>query len=101
MKYILYRIQYTNVKCSAKLPFTTVYIFSNYRGSDGSVVKNPPANAGDTYSIPGSGRSPGGGNCNSLQYSSLENPVDREVWPDTVRGVTKHQTLQSDRAGME
>ena len=44
----------------------------------GSVVKNPPANAGDMGSIPGSGRSPGEGNGNSRQYSSLENPMDRE-----------------------
>ena len=96
MKCILYRIQCTNVKCSAKLPLTTVYIFSNYRGSGSSVVKNPPASAGDTYSIPGSGRSPGGGNCNPLQDSSLENPMDSKVWPDTVCGVTKRQTLLSD-----
>ena len=101
MKCILYRIQGTNIKCSAKLPLTTVYIFSNYRGSGGSVIKNPCASAGDTYSIPGSGRSPGGGNCNPLQYSSLENPMDREVWLDTVHGVTKRQTLLSDRACME
>ena len=47
------------------------------------VVKNPPANAGDvrdTGSIPGSGRSPGEGNGNPLQYSSLENPMDRGAW---------------------
>ena len=46
----------------------------------GAVVKNLPANAGDTRdpgSIPGSGRSPGGGNGNPLQYSCLENPMDR------------------------
>ena len=43
----------------------------------GSVVKNAPANAGDTGSIPGLGRSPGKGNGNSLQYSCLGNPVDR------------------------
>ena len=46
---------------------------------DGSVVKNPPANAGDVGSVPGSGRSPGGGNDNPLQYSYLGNPVDREA----------------------
>ena len=96
MKCILYRIQCTNVKCSSKLPLTTVYICSNYRGSGGSVVKNPPASAGETYSIPGSGSSPGGGNCNPLQYSSLENPMDREVWWGTVFGVTKCQTLLSN-----
>ena len=43
----------------------------------GSVVKNPPANAGDLSLIPGSGRSPGEGNGNPLQYSCLENPMDR------------------------
>ena len=45
-----------------------------------SVVKNPPANAGDPGSIPGSGRSSGGGHGNPLQYSCLENPMDREAW---------------------
>ena len=43
------------------------------------MVKNPPANAGDTGLIPGSGRSPGGGNGNPLQYSCLENLMDRGV----------------------
>ena len=43
------------------------------------VVKNLPANAGDMGSIPGSGRSPGGGNGNPLQYSCLDNPMDREA----------------------
>ena len=42
-----------------------------------SVVKNTPANVGDLGSIPGSGRAPGGGNENPLQYSCLENPLDR------------------------
>ena len=46
----------------------------------GSVVKNLPANAGDVDVIPGSGRSPGEGNGNPLQYSCLENPIDRAVW---------------------
>ena len=56
------------------------------------VVKNPPANAGDigdTGSIPGSGRSPGGGHGNPLQCSCLENPMDRGAWWATVHGVTK------------
>ena len=43
----------------------------------GTVVKNLPANAGDTGSIPGLGRTPGGGNGNPLQYSILENPMER------------------------
>ena len=46
----------------------------------GTVVKNPPANAGDEGSIPGSGRSPGGGNGNPLQNSCLENSTDIRVW---------------------
>ena len=46
----------------------------------GLVVKNPPANAGDSGSIPGLGRSPGGGNGNPLQYSCLENPMDKGAW---------------------
>ena len=55
----------------------------------GSVVKNPPANAGDVGSILGSGRSPGEGNDNPLQYSCLGNPMDRGAWQATVHGVTK------------
>ena len=62
---------------------------------DGSVVKNPPARAGDTGDvgwIPGSGRSPGGGSSNPLQYSYLENPMDRGAWWAIVHGVAKSQT---------
>jgi len=49
-----------------------------------SVVKNPPANAGDLGSIPGLGKSPGGGNGNPLQYSCLGNLMDRGAWRATV-----------------
>ena len=59
------------------------------------VVKNPPATAGDIRdvgSIPGLGRSPGGGYGNPLQYSCLENPMDRGAWWVTVHGVTKSRT---------
>ena len=55
----------------------------------GSVVKNPPANAGDTGLLPGSGRSPGEGNSNPLQYSWLGHPMDRGAWQVTVHGVAK------------
>ena len=55
----------------------------------GSVVKNPPANAGDSGSIPGLGRSPGEGTGNPLQYSCLENFMDRGAWQARVHGVTK------------
>ena len=60
------------------------------------MVKNLPANAGDTGSIPGSGRSPGEGNDNPLQYYCLENPKDRGVWWVTVHGAAKSQTSLSD-----
>ena len=51
------------------------------------MVKNPLVNAGDVGSVPGSGRSSGVGNGNSLQYSFLENPMDRKAW--WVHGVAK------------
>ena len=53
------------------------------------MVKNPPANAGDAGSIPGSRGSPREGNGNPLQYSCLENLMDREALWATVYGVTK------------
>ena len=53
------------------------------------MVKNLPANAGDVGSIPESGRSPGEGNGNPLQYSYLENPMDRGTWWATVHRITK------------
>ena len=58
----------------------------------GSVVKNLPANPGDpgdAGSVPGSGRSRGVGNGNPLQYSCLENPMDRGAWQGAVHGVVK------------
>ena len=54
-----------------------------------SVVKNPSANAGNLGSISGSGRSPGGGNGNPLQYSCLGNPMDRGAWWAIFCGVAK------------
>ena len=61
----------------------------------GPVVKNLPPSAGDTGdvgAIPGSGRSPGGGNSSPVQYSRLENPMDRGAWQATIHGVTKSWT---------
>ena len=55
----------------------------------GSVVRNLPANAGDTGPIPGWGRCPGEGNGYPLQYSGPENPVDRGAWLATIHGVAK------------
>ena len=59
------------------------------------VVKNLPDNAGDIRdvgSIPGSGRPSGGGHGNMLQYSCLENPIDREAWRAMVHRIAKSQT---------
>ena len=57
------------------------------------VVKNPPANADRLVgSVPGSERSPGGGQGNPLQYSCLENPMDRGAWQSVVHGVAQSQT---------
>ena len=53
------------------------------------MVNNLPANAGDKGSIPASGRPPGGAHGNPLQYSCLENPMDRGAWWSTVHGFTK------------
>ena len=65
------------------------------KGFPAGTVEKVPANAGDTRdagSIPGSERSPGEGNGNPLQYSCLENSMDRGAWQAAVRGVAKSQT---------
>ena len=51
--------------------------------------KESPCSAGDQGSVPGLGRSPGEGNGNPLQYSCLENPMDREAWRATIQSVTE------------
>ena len=73
---------------------TTLSLWWAFPG--GSMVKNLPANAGDSGSILGSGRFPGGGSGNPLWYSCLENPMDREAWQVSVHGVAKSQTQLSD-----
>ena len=74
-------------------PYFLLYVPTEQGFLGSSAVKNPPSNAGDATgamgSIPGSGRSPGEGNGNPLQYSCLENPTDRGAWWTTVYGVTK------------
>ena len=62
---------------------------------DGSVLKNPLANVEYTGLIPGSRRSPGGEHGNPLQYSCLENPMDRGAWQAIVHGVAKELDLES------
>ena len=86
-------LQCVNFCCLAKwLSYTDIYIF--FPG--GSVVKNPPAMQENLGSIPGSGRSPGEGNGNPLQYSCLQIPMNRGAWWATVHGVAKSQTQLSD-----
>ena len=67
-----------------------------------SVVKNMPANAGDSCMISGSERSPGAGNGNPLQYSCLGNPMDRGAWRATVHRVAKesNMTKATEQASM-
>ena len=85
---LLIRIHDNNVCCT--------FVGNQVWASGGSMVKNPPADAGDVGSIPGPGRSPGGGHGNPLQDSCLENPMDRGAWWATVHGVAKSQTRSSD-----
>ena len=68
-----------------------------HHGSDG---KESASNAGDLGSIPGSGRSPGEGNGNPLQYSHLEISMDRGSWQATVHGAAKSQAQLSDQHSM-
>ena len=77
-----------------KRPFDMTY-GDRLRFPGGTMVKNPPANAGDARdagSILESGRSPGAGNGNSLQYSCLENSMNRGGWRATGYGVAECQT---------
>ena len=76
--------------CELKREYT-IKATSTVQWLGGSVVKNPPVNAGNTGSIPGLGRSPGEGNGNPLQYSCLKNPVDRGAWQATVHGVVSQR----------
>ena len=72
-----------------------IQLYSNMGFPGGVVVKNLPARAGDARdmgSIPGSEKSPGGGNDNPLQYSCLGNSMDRGGWWATVHGVAKSWT---------
>ena len=74
--------------------FLYINILLSFPG--GSEVKNPLANAGDASSIPGLGRFPGGGCGNPLQYSCLQNPMDREAWWAIVNRVANSWTQLSE-----
>ena len=82
---------------SSKLQSSRQYGTGGFPG--GAVVKNPSANAGegrDLGSVSGSGRSPGGGNGNPLQYSCLKIPTGRGTWWATAHGVAKSRTRLSE-----
>ena len=72
-----------------KCTIVAAYSSQPWGFSGGSVVNHPPANAGEASSIPGLGRSPGEGNGNPLQFSCLDNPMDRQAWQATVHGVAR------------
>ena len=88
----LIRAILTGVRCNFFVILISIspVISDDFPG--GSVVKNLPANAGDTGSIPGSGNFPGEGNGNPFQYSCLGNPTDRGAWWAIVHGVAKSWT---------
>ena len=79
-----------------KFPEVELLDYMGFPG--GSYGKESACSAGDLGSIPGSGRSPGEGNGNPLQYYCLENFMDRRAWWATVHGVAKSQTGLSDFA---
>ena len=72
------------------IPYLIWYLDMGFLG--GSDYKESACNVGDLGLISGLGRSPGEGNGNSLQYSCLENPMDRGDWQATIHGVAKSQT---------
>ena len=77
--------------CNSSSPAFFMTYFA-YRDSLVAQMVESACNVGNTASIPGSGRHPGEGNGNPLQYSCLENPVDRGAWQATVHGVAKSRT---------
>ena len=86
---------YVGMSCFLDLFFSLLTSFHPGGFPGGSVVKNLPASAGDARdmgSVPGSGRFPGEGSGNPLQYPCLENPMDRGAWWGRVHGVTKNRT---------
>ena len=88
--HMAYKAKYTYYQALYRKSLPTSTLRKAFPG--GTLVKNSPANAGDTVLTPGSGRVPGEGNSNLLQYSCLENPMDRGAWRATVHGVIKSWT---------
>ena len=92
-----YRIEYCAISSSSgNMLLFSVYAVPSLDFPGGSDSKEPVYNAGDLGSIPGSGRSPGEGNGDPLQYSCLENSMDRGTWRAIVHGAAKSQTGLSD-----
>ena len=92
-------ITYMLVFSNFKIPWTKYSLSVGQLFPNGSVGKKSTCNAGDTGDgslIPGSGRSPGGGNGNPLQYSCLKHPMERGAWRTSVHGIAKSQTRPSD-----
>ena len=81
-------------------PKLTIYIIMVSDPYNGSDCKESACNAGDPDLVPESGRCPGEGNGKPVQYSCLENPMDRGAWEATVHGVTKSQTQLNDNTFM-
>ena len=91
------RLQSSSVKALIQKEVATLLLLSMPKSfPDGKAVKNLPANAGDSGSIPRLGRSPGAGNGNLLQYFCLENPMDGGACRAPIHGVSKSWTQQSD-----
>ena len=89
-KYFYYQSVTYSHQMNVEFIYVKSILYSENRGfPNGSVVKNPPANIGDTDLMPGLGRSPGEGNGHPFQYSCLGNPMDREAWWATVHGFTE------------
>ena len=85
----IYIYMYMYIYICIREKHSPILFLANHSFPGGSVVRNPPANVGDMGSIPGLGRSPGGGNDKPSQYSCLENPMEKGAWQDTVHGVAK------------
>ena len=83
-------------KINAPRKILRLYLITIWGFPGGSDGKASAYNAGDPGSIPGSGRSPGEGNGNPLQYSCLENPMDQGAWWATIHGVAESRTQLSD-----
>ena len=89
-KYFYYQSVTYSHQMNVEFIYVKSILYSENRGfPNGSVVKNPPANIGDTDLMPGLGRSPGEGNGHPFQYSCLENPTDRGTQQATVHEIPR------------